>query len=155
MDLGEVLRARRERYPAPMKPITVTTTDTLRVDVTNGEQSMIIDEPVDVGGEGKGLKPTETVLAALGACSAITLKLYAGRKQWPLTNVRVIVTAEAPEKGDKDAPWRFVQTVEIEGELDEEQRARLVQIAGRCPVHRMLEGNLEFEEREATAGTSA
>jgi putative redox protein len=138
-----------------MKPITVTTTDTLRVDVTNGEQSMCIDEPVDVGGEGKGLKPTETVLAALGACSAITLKLYAGRKEWPLEGVRVTVTAEEPEKGNKDAPWRFVQTLELEGDLDEEQRARLVQIAGKCPVHRMLEGNLAFEEREASAGPDA
>ena len=138
-----------------MNAITVTTTDSLRVDVSNGTQTMIIDEPVEAGGTGLGLKPTESVLAALGACSAITLKLYAGRKQWPLTNVRVQVEAQPPEKGNKDAPWRFVQTLELEGDLDEEQRARLIQIAGRCPVHKMLAGNIEFEEREATSEASA
>ena len=76
----------------------------------------------------------------------MTLKLYSARKGWPLEDVSVRVTLDEPERGDEDQTKRFRQHVELFGDLDDDQRERLHQIAGRCPVHRILEGPLAFEE---------
>ncbi|HEX3917187.1 MAG TPA: alpha/beta fold hydrolase [Caulobacteraceae bacterium] len=95
------------------------------------------DEPVDVGGMGSGPSPYELLAAGLGACTAMTLRLYAGRKAWPLQRVRVAV------RHDKDAaqapPDVFDRQLTLEGPLDAEQIARLFEIADKCPVHQTLE----------------
>lgn len=111
---------------------------------------LVADEPVAVGGTDEGPTPYEYLLAGLGACTAMTLRLYADRKGWPLDGVRVHLTharvhAEdcadcegAPKKLD-----RIERTLEVSGQLDGEQRQRLLEIAERCPVHRTLTGTIE------------
>lgn len=104
------------------------------------------DEPRDVGGGDTGPSPHEFLIAALGACTSMTLRMYADRKGWTVTNIAVTVTREVvpsegsghPDSGLKqvDLLRRFIA---IEGELDAEQRARLLEIANKCPVHRTLE----------------
>ncbi len=126
-----------------MLDITVRTNGSLRVEATDGVATTVLDEPVAAGGGGEGLTPQQTVLAALGGCTAMTLKLYSARKGFPLRDVRVRVTLEPGAQGEAN---QFTQHVTLEGDLDEAQRTRLMQIAGRCPVHRLLEGSNEFTE---------
>lgn len=126
--------------------ILVRTEGGLRAQATDGVTTSIMDEPAANGGTGTALGPSQTLLAALGGCTAMTLKLYAARKGWPLEDVRVRVSLAAPERTAPDQTKRLTQRVELLGPLDGEQRQRLHEIAGRCPVHRLLEGPLAFEE---------
>lgn len=130
-----------------MHEIQAVTSGALRVDATDGVRTAVMDEPADKGGADAGLTPMQTLVASLGACTAITLKLYSARKAWPLEDVKIQVSYEPPARGEADAPHRFRQTVELIGDLDAEQRERLLQIAGKCPVHRVLEGPCTFEEQ--------
>lgn len=104
-----------------------------------GHHHLVADEPVDLGGGDTGPAPDEMVLAALGACTAITLRMYAERKQWPLEGVEVSLDFASRDK----AKAVIQRTVHLTGALDEEQRARLLQIANACPVHRILTGEVE------------
>ena len=87
-------------------------------------------------------------IAALGACTIITLHLYAARKGWAIGPVQVRVSMDVP---GGDQPAHIEQIVHIPAELDAEQRERLEQIAGRCPIHRLLAGPMTFEDRLGTA----
>ena len=130
-----------------MPQVTAQLKNKLQVDVRAGGVVARLDEPKENGGDGTGLSPSESLLAALAGCAAITLRLYAQRKQWPLTGVRIEATLERPAPGAPDATQRIVQTVHLEGALDDEQKKRLVEIAGKCPVHKTLQGPLVMEER--------
>lgn len=123
--------------------------DGLKVDVRSGTAQLRMDETAENGGQGTGLTPQETLLAALSGCSALTLRLYAQRKQWPLAGVRIRTTLDKPAAGAADPTTRIVQSITLEGPLDAEQRARLLEIAGKCPVHKILAGPLALEERPA------
>lgn len=117
---------------------------------------LIADEPKRAGGLGSGPSPYEFLLAGLGACTAMTLRLYAGRKNIPLEHVDVTLrhTRVHGEDAAGETPAaleRIEREIRLTGELSEEQRARLMQIADRCPVHRTLTGRLEIVTRE-TAG---
>jgi putative redox protein len=131
-----------------MPEVTTRTLGGFKVEARGSAASLRLDEPKESGGEGTGTTPSETLLAALTACAAMTLMGYAKRKQWPLTNVVVRATLERPPVGST-APQRIVQTLTLEGALDDEQKKRLLEIAGKCPVHRTLEGPLVLEERLA------
>ena len=96
------------------------------------------DEPVDVGGLGTGPSPYELVAAGLGACTSMTMRLYARRKGWPLQRVRVAVRHD--KIAGQTPPDTFDRKIALEGPLDAEQSARLFEIADKCPVHRTLEG---------------
>jgi len=96
----------------------------------------VIDGGKSEGGDGLGPNPTRVVEAALAACSAMTMRLYADRKGWDLGAMRV--TVRRAEGQDAHASRVLEKDIMVEGDLDEKQRARLKQIAGRCPVHRML-----------------
>jgi putative redox protein len=97
----------------------------------------LADEPEEVGGGDTGPAPGELLLSGLGACTAITVKMYADRKKWPLESIEIDLRYNSAAKPD---PLTTVIDLEIHfnGNLDEEQRERLMQIAKACPVHKVL-----------------
>lgn len=114
------------------------------------------DEPAALGGTGTGPTPYEILLAALGSCTGMTLRLYADRKRWPLTGVRVRLRQGRVHAADcadcaepaKDAKVEVIEReIELLGELDAEQRQRLLEIADRCPVHRTLSSGIQIRTR--------
>ncbi len=115
--------------------------------VTVGPHHLVADEPVSVGGLDTGPSPYDLLAAALGACTTMTLRMYADRKDLPLDRALVAVTHEKVHEkdiermmDDEDAkPDRFTRTITLEGDLTPEQRTRLIEIANRCPVHKTLE----------------
>lgn len=134
-----------------MGEVIVESLSGLRNEVRYGAgQTFTTDEPLELGGEGAGPDPYTLLLAALGSCVSMTVTLYARRKGWKLSRVRVRLRmrrvhaddcAECETKGDAYV-HRVERDVSIEGELDEEQHARLQEIAHRCPVHRTLAGEI-------------
>jgi putative redox protein len=113
----------------------------LQLVVRTADGSFIADEPADVGGLGSGPNPFDLLSAALGSCTAMTLRLYAQRKTWPLQRVQVRVLHQRASLGARDT---FETAVSLEGPLTDEQRARLMQIAEQCPVHRTLAGGADI-----------
>ena len=111
--------------------------------VKAGTHRLLADEPVSVGGQDFGPSPYEFVSVGLGACTGMTLRMYANRKEWPLEEVRVHVDHAKEEVEDAAGTNKvdvFKRTIELRGDLDQDQRERLLQIANKCPVHRTLEG---------------
>jgi putative redox protein len=115
-----------------------------RQSILVGSHVLHADEPTELGGEDSGPEPHEFLLAALGACTAMTLKMYAERKGMPLTDVRVEL------RGDRTADAFVIhRTVHLEGTLTDEQRANLLAIAEKCPVHKTLRGTIEIQSQLA------
>ena len=107
--------------------------------IATGPHRLTADEPAAAGGADEGPSPSELLLAALGACKGMTVSRYAEREQWPLHAVRVTLARSQAEGADQiDVTLLFV------GELSEEQRIRLLEIAEHCPVHRMLASGVEI-----------
>lgn len=129
--------------------VTVRTIGGNRVEATNGRQHVVLDLPVHEGGEGEGLGPHEALLAALGGCTSMTLLLYARRKAWPLEGVEVSLAREKAPVGVPEARERLTVDLRLTGNLDDEQRQRLLGIAQKCPVYRTLTNDLDLVERLA------
>lgn len=113
--------------------------------IVAGNHRLVADEPRPIG-EGQGPTPYDLLLAALGACTSMTVRMYATRKGWPLTGVRVTLRhsrihaddcANCETSGDSQIDHIDVD-IELSGDLDDTQRQRLLLIAERCPVHRTL-----------------
>ena len=132
--------------------VTATTGGTtFRTEIAIGEHALIADEPAGSGGANDGPTPYELLLAAIGSCSAMTVRMYAARKQWPLEQVTVRLRSErrhAADCADCDTKRvgikRIEREIEFAGDLTDEQRVRLTEIADRCPVKQTLERGIEI-----------
>ena len=101
-----------------------------------GGHTLVVDEPLATGGTDTGPSPTRLVAAGLASCVAVTVEMYAERKGWDVGAVEVGVDAEY----EGHAPRSFAVTLHLPAELSDEQRKRLLVIAGKCPVHKLLVG---------------
>jgi uncharacterized OsmC-like protein len=130
-------------------------------EISIGPHRLKADEPVVSGGGDEGPDPYELLLAALGACTGMTVRMYAGRKEWPLKEVRVRLTHEkiyAKDCADCETKEGMLDLIRREisflGELSDEQRQRLLEIANRCPVHRTLRSEIRIETWTSPVKTS-
>ncbi len=175
--VADVLAAWARRYvgaEAAAPPSAATSTPTapgevvvrsldgpFRQRVRAGRHAWIADEPASVGGADSGPTPYDELLAALGTCTSMTLAMYARRKRWPLEGVEVRLRHDREHARDcedceeQDARIDVLSAdLELRGPLDDEQRARLLEIAHRCPVHRTLTNEKRIDLR-LVAGASA
>jgi len=142
---------------APWRVIVEGAGNAYRQDVTAGRHRLATDEPVTVGGTDAGPTSYDLLLAALGSCTSMTLGMYARRKGWPLEDVRVRLRhsrihasdCEHCETDPKAMIDRIDCEIELSGPLDAAQRARLLEIADRCPVHRTLVAEVDIRTRLA------
>ena len=138
-----------------MPDVIVTSMKNLQNEVRYGENHLLItDEPIAAGGDEAGPDPYTLLLAALGSCISMTTTLYARRKAWPLERVTVRLRGERTHAKDcvectrttEGYVHRIQRSVSLDGELTEEQRARLQEIAHKCPVHRTLTSEIVITE---------
>jgi putative redox protein len=131
---------------SPEGTVTVTETGsgTYTQQITAGHHGLVADEPLPTGDDA-GPSPYDLLLAALGACTSMTVRMYANRKDWPLEGVRVTlrhsrIHAEDCAECETTTGWidHIDRDVELTGDLDDTQRQRLLDIAERCPVHKTL-----------------
>jgi putative redox protein len=122
--------------------------------ISAGRHTLQADEPLSAGGQDSGPHPYELLLAALGACKAITVRMFAARKRWPREGVQVNLThakVHADDCVDCATADRLIDRVEVEirfsGELSEEQRRTLLAITEKCPVHRTLSSPVQIQTR--------
>lgn len=127
-------------------------------DIHTTNHHWLADEPTSVGGSDLGPDPYAHLLASLGACTSMTMRMYANRKKWPVTHVSVDLS-HSREHGDDCAICDeqhpqidvITRSISIEGDLTEEQRDRMMEIADRCPVHKTLHGKIEIKSLAAGA----
>ena len=135
--------------------VSETRRSRLEQEINIGRHRLLADEPVSVGGLDSGPGPYDLLLAGLGACTSMTLRLYAERKSLPLDRVTVRLSHSKVHAADCETCEtkegmldRIERAITLEGELDDEQRERLLEIADKCPVHRTLTSEIEIKTRE-------
>ena len=110
-------------------------TERFKTTISNQRNELIADEPLNNGGGDMGFSPSELLCSALAACTSITLRMYADRKKWSLTGMNVNVTLA---KDGKQNVTNIIRDIELIGELSDEQKLRLLDIANQCPLHKTL-----------------
>ncbi len=123
-------------------------------EVHAGRHRIVVDEPASSGGTDTGATPYDLLLAALGACTSMTLGMYARRKAWPLEEVTVYLRhskVHAKDCAECETNEGMLDRIECDihltGALTDEQRAKLLEIANKCPVHRTLTSEIEIQTR--------
>ncbi len=124
-------------------------TFTHTVDIRN--HNVLVDEPSDRGGDDDGPSPLELLAASLASCTAITVEMYAQHKGWDIGKVEVAVDYTPSERG---CPTKFALELKLPAHTTPEQREKLQVIAAKCPVHRVLEGEVMFEDRVTVVDAS-
>jgi uncharacterized OsmC-like protein len=131
-------------------------------EVVTGKHNLRADEPVSAGGTGAGRSPYDYLLIALGVCTSMTVGLYARRKQWPLENITVslrhsrIHAKDCKECETKEGMLDRIDTeIELTGSLTAEQRAKLMEIAAKCPVHRTLKSEINIRLQPAEKSSAS
>lgn len=126
------------------KTTTVTVSETgegvFTQQVTASNHAFTTDEPIDIGGLDKGPAPYDLLLAALGSCTSMTLRMYARQKNWPVGKISVQLTHHKETDAEGKKKDIITRVITLEGSLDDAQKARLLEIANKCPVHRTLLG---------------
>lgn len=110
-------------------------TDKYTTELRASGKVMLADEPLDMGGQDKGFAPEELLASSLGACTCITLRMYADRKQWPLERIETIVTIDRNKEANKT---EITENITLHGLLTEDQKERLLAIARKCPIYEIL-----------------
>ena len=136
-------------------PVVVTIgRDHFATEIQARGHTLLADEPVAVGGSDTGPTPYDLLLSALGSCTCITLRIYADRKGWPLERVAVTLRHDRIHASDCEQCETKVGKIDsidreiaLEGSLDADQRARLLEIAEKCPVHRTLTSEIHIATR--------
>ena len=108
------------------------------------DHQLTVDEPPEKGGDDTGPSPQELLAVSLASCTAITMEMYAARKGWEIGHVEVAVEYTPAERG---CPTKFQLVMRLPDDLPEDQVERLRVIAAKCPVHRVLDGEVMFQER--------
>ena len=143
-----------EHDTEPGKQVSVSTGEGYRTEIVAGRHRLVADEPLSMGGTDNGPDPYGLLLAGLGACTSITLRMYADHKQWPLENVdvhlnhRKIHAKDCEDCESNSGKIDLIEReIELSGPLDTSQRERLLEIANKCPVHRTLTSETRVETR--------
>ena len=108
------------------------------------DHELMVDEPLEEGGDDAGPSPQELLAVSLASCTAVTMEMYAARKGWDIGPVEVAVDYTRPERG---GPTKFELVMRLVDDVPEERVERLRVIAAKCPVHRALEGEVMFVQR--------
>ena len=144
-----------QNNPAGTVIVRETRRGVFQQEVIAGRHRLTADEPVNVGGLDSGPGPYELLLASLGACTSMTLRLYADRKKLPLTRTEIrlrhsrIYATDCAECETKEGMLdRIERIITLEGELDTEARKQLLEIADKCPVHRTLKSEIDIRTTE-------
>lgn len=111
--------------------------DHYRTEVRAGNHSIMSDEPLELGGDDKGVNPNELFLASLGSCTAITLRMYADRKEWAVDRIVVDLKMDIV-KGNEAQTSYIKRHITILGNVSQEQKRRMLTIADSCPLHRIM-----------------
>lgn len=123
-----------------MSELSVTVTigkEKYKTEISNGRNILVADEPESMGGTDQGLGPKELLLSSLGSCTAMTLRMYADRKKWDLQEVIISLSMEVVPSSHQQTTY-IRNHIKLIGELDSDQRQRLLQIAELCPIHKIL-----------------
>ena len=118
--------------------------DHYQTQLDNGRHRFLGDEPAESGGTDSGPTPYELVLAGLATCTAATLRMYADRKGWDLDKIDLELTLEIEKNGNEQVT-HIRRNLTFHGNLSAEERARLLDVAGKCPVHRLLTNTIKIE----------
>ncbi|BAV05109.1 putative redox protein [Filimonas lacunae] len=116
-------------------------TELYRMQIQTATNALIADEPEELGGQDLGFSPADLLAASLGACTCATLRMYADKKGWDLTDVQADVTFERDFANNQS---HFTRTITLTGNLDEEQRQRLLTIANNCFIHKTLTNPIDI-----------
>jgi putative redox protein len=129
---------------SPTRVSATIDTTTYRTLLNDGRHTWIADEPTEDGGQDEGPNPYDLLCASLASCTAITLRMYLNRKGWAVSRLHVEVQMATQTENGKTTT-QFERTLLIEGEIGDNERQRLLQIANACPVHKVLSGQMSIQ----------
>ena len=123
--------------------------------LSNGRHAWLSDVNKTLGSGDQAPDPHDLLDSALAACTALTLELYIRRRQLPVTDLKVRIEHAESKGEDGRVHYKLDRTVSIEGDISDADRAKLLEIAGKCPIHRILEGQIEVQTALAAPGVVA